>query len=48
MPKATPERCAMVRKYAKLGIWLLSDESERATAEAMGADIIETTGPLKP
>lgn len=48
MPKATPERCAMVKKYARLGVWLLSEESERVAAEAMGADIIETTGALKP
>lgn len=49
MPKATPERCAMVKKYAdKLGVWILSEESDRIAAEAMGADIIETTGALKP
>lgn len=48
MPKATPERCAMVKKYARLGIWILSEESDRQAAVAMGADIIETTGSLKP
>ena len=48
MPKATPERCAMVKKYARLGVWILSEESERIAAQSLGADIIETTGSLKP
>lgn len=48
MPKATPERCAMVKKYAELGVWILHEEEDRKAAEAMGADIIETTGSLKP
>ena len=48
MPKATPERCAMVKKYAELGVWILHEEEDRALAETMGADIIETTGSLKP
>lgn len=49
MPKATPERCAMVKKHAdKLGIWLLHEEEDRRVAESLGADIIETTGSLKP
>ena len=48
MPKATPERCAMVKKYARLGIWILSEQEDDLAAKAMGADIIETTGSLKP
>ena len=48
MPKATPERCAMVKQYAELGVWLLHEESDRMLAEVLGADIIETTGSLKP
>ena len=49
LPKATAERCAMVKKYAdKLGVWLLHDEEDRRLAQAFGADIIETTGSLKP
>jgi hypothetical protein len=48
MPKATPERCAMVKQYAELGVWILHEEEDRALAESMGADIIETTGSLKP
>lgn len=48
MPKATPQRCAMVKKYARLGVWILSEESERMAAEALGADLLETTGSLKP
>ena len=39
----------MVKKYAdKLGVWLLHEEEDRRLAEALGADIIETTGSLKP
>ena len=48
MPKATPERCAMVKKYAQLGVWILHEEKDRALAEKLGVDIIETTGSLKP
>ena len=49
LPKATTERCAMVKKYAhKLGVWLLHEEEDRRLAEVLGADIIETTGSLKP
>ena len=39
----------MVKKYAKLGVWILSDVEEyRVAAEIFGADLIETTGSLKP
>ena len=48
MPKATPERCAMVKQYAELGVWILHEEVDRALAKTLGADIIETTGSLKP
>ena len=48
MPKATPERCAMVKQYAELGVWILHEEEDRALAKTLGADIIETTGSLKP
>lgn len=48
MPKATPARCAMVKKYARLGVWILSEQEDDLAAKAMGADIIETTGSLKP
>ena len=45
---ANPERCETVKKYAKLGIWTLSDCAELAMAKSLGADIIETDGQLKP
>lgn len=48
VPKASPELCAMVKKYAHLGIWILSTEEERETAAHLGAELIETTGSLKP
>ena len=48
IPKASPELCAAAKKYGKLGIWILHTEEELRRAEALGADIIETTGSLKP
>ncbi len=39
---------ALVRRYAKLGIWILSEPEELADAAAWGADIVETNGQLKP
>ena len=48
VPLATPELCAMVKRHAKLGIWILDKQEELAQAEALGADIIETTGSVKP
>ncbi len=48
VPLATPELCAMVKRHAKLGIWILDKQEELARAEALGADVIETTGSVKP
>jgi len=48
VPMATPELCAMVKTVAKLGIWILDDPEQLRQAEALGADIIETTGSVKP
>lgn len=48
VPLATPELCGMIKKYARLGIWILEDQAQLEQAEALGADIIETTGSLKP
>lgn len=39
---------ALVKQYARLGIWILSEQSQLAEAEKLGADIIETNGQLKP
>ena len=48
LPKASKERCQMAHKYGRVGVWILHEEEDRQAAEAMGADIIETTGSLKP
>ena len=48
LPKATKEMCQMVKTYGRVGMWILSEECDRQAAIAMGADIIETTGSLKP
>lgn len=48
VPKAGDELCRTVKKYAKLGIWILSTERELMEAEKYHADMIETTGSLKP
>ena len=38
----------MIKEYASLGVWILSEESHLNEAEILGADIIETNGQLKP
>lgn len=48
MPEATPELCAMAKQYGKLGLWILSTREQEADALALGADIVETPGQLKP
>lgn len=45
---ASEELAALVHKYARLGLWILSEESEYKEALALGADVIETTGGVKP
>ncbi len=42
------EMAELIRKYATLGIWLISEEEELEYAEKLGAEIIETNGHLKP
>ena len=39
---------AFVKQYARLGVWILSERSQLAEAEQLGADVIETNGRLKP
>ncbi len=47
--KATPELCNFVRQYGELGIWILSKRDELPAAiNDFGAEIIETTGHIKP
>ena len=48
LPKASKEMCDLAHQYGRVGVWLLHEEADRQAAEAMGADIIETTGALKP
>lgn len=48
VPLATPELCAMVKKYGELGLWILETGEQAAQAAVLGADIIETTGSIKP
>lgn len=48
VPMATPELCEMVKRQAALGLWILETEEQLEQAMALGADIIETTGAIKP
>jgi glycerophosphoryl diester phosphodiesterase len=48
MPAATPELCALAKQYGRLGLWILSTQEQDEKAKALGADIIETPGQLKP
>ena len=48
VPTATKELCGLAKQYGKLGLWILETEAQLARAKALGADIIETTGTLKP
>lgn len=45
---ADEELTRLVKRHARLGIWILSEYSELDEAERLGAAIIETNGQLKP
>lgn len=48
-PKASAELCDFVRQYGEVGVWILSKKEELECAiKVCNADIIETTGHLKP
>ncbi|NLE12633.1 MAG: hypothetical protein GX628_03030 [Clostridiales bacterium] len=47
-PHATPENCAIAKKYGELGLWILRTEDELRQAKELGADIVETDGSLRP
>ncbi len=48
-PAANRENTAEIKKYARLGLWLLATREEYDIAvNDFGADIIETNGALKP
>lgn len=47
--KASVELCNRVKKYGQLGLWILSEREELEDAvNKYGADVIETTGHIKP
>ncbi len=48
LPRADDDLCRTVKKYGKLGIWIISDIDELEKARNFGADIIETQGRIKP
>ena len=48
VPTANLELCAMVKRYASLGLWILSTNEQLEQARILGADVIETTGAVKP
>ncbi len=48
VPKAERSLCEKVKKFARPGLWILSDETQLKTAEEYGADLVETPGQLKP
>ena len=45
---ANPELAQMIHPYADLGVWILSNDRELEDAVALGADLIETNGQIKP
>ena len=45
---ADEELSRLVKQYARLGIWLLSNGAELNEAIRLGADVIETSGQIKP
>ena len=38
----------VAQKYAQLGLWILETREQAAQAALLGADVIETTGSVKP
>ncbi|MBE7065247.1 MAG: histidinol-phosphatase HisJ family protein [Ruminococcaceae bacterium] len=48
VPFANEQFAALVKEYARLGLWILSRSSELSAAVKLGADVIETNGEIKP
>ncbi len=48
VPKLTPELVRLAKKYGKVGVWNLAEEAEYDACQAMGVDICETNGEVKP
>lgn len=48
-PPISEELCRKVKPYGRLGVWLISDPKEaEAAVKRFGAEVIETTGAIKP
>ena len=48
-PAATPEIVAAIKARGfRMGIWILENDEEMQAALALGADVVETTGGIKP
>ena len=49
IPRASRELCALIKEYANLGIWIIHNKEDYIKAcEEFGADVVETTGRIKP
>lgn len=48
VPRASKELCREIKELCTLGIWIIATEQEYSEAIALGADVIETTGRIKP
>ena len=49
IPFADEALCGLVKRYAKLGIWIVeNDEAGQEVLERFGPEIVETTGGIKP
>ena len=48
VPVASEELCHLAKQYGRLGLWILETQEQLEEAKCLGADIIETTGALKP
>ncbi len=46
--RVSTELCERVRRYGRLGLWILSKQSEYEEAVRYGVDVVETTGHVKP
>ena len=45
---ATPDAYKKIKQNALLGIWIVNEPSDFEKAKELGADIVETTGTIKP
>lgn len=45
---ANKANAELVKRYARLGVWIISTPEQLSETETLGADVIETNGALKP